>query len=168
MPPDVVEVISDSKIIMDEIVTDIREISNNLHPSILNDFGLATAVEKLCEILTKPGNININLNVSANFPRMYSDLEINIYRIIQESIQNALKHSSADKIDIILNSINNLLNVKIIDNGVGFELNDTTLRKGNGLFNIIERCNVIKANHQITSNLNKGTKIEIELSLHEN
>ena len=84
---------------------------------------------------------------------------MNIYRIIQEAINNALKYANATQIDVDFSSKNTVYELKITDNGIGFDLNN--IEFGNGINNMKKRAHELEAEFEITSQLNKGTTIRV-------
>ena len=156
------EIIVATKNLIEETITETREISHNLSSSILNDYGLSNSLQKLVQDLKNTCTSNINITIQMNFPRLDINLETNLYRIIQEALNNSIKHAYAKNIWLHLHIKNELIAVCIEDDGIGFYL-DKNQSKGKGLNNMSERCNLIGANYDIKSNQNKGTKICIEL-----
>lgn len=151
-----------------EIIQESRRISYNLSPVGLYEFGLDAVLKQFVKRI----NINFNdliFNLKSNLKkiRFSNDIEINIYRIIQEAIQNSLKHSQASKIDLHLDYKGNLFKLIISDNGVGFDFNQlnniTNNKHLNGIRNIEERAKIIDAKVTIFSEINKGFLLELTL-----
>lgn len=114
-------------------------------------------VEKI-KIAKKSTTINLEVNVSSKI--VFTSIKgINIFRVIQEAINNALKHANATKISISLNENQNNIIITIKDNGKGFDLNNVTL--GNGLKNIKSRIEEIGGTFTIDSSINTGTTITV-------
>ena len=84
---------------------------------------------------------------------------MNIYRTIQEAINNALKYAKADKIAVNISRINDKINIEITDNGIGFD--KETIVMGNGLENMQKRIEEINGSFEVISSLGKGTNIKI-------
>lgn len=126
-----------------ETISTVRITSNALSPHILTNFGIKTAIEALIENNQKFIEINLKSNVSNE--RFHSNIEIVYYRIIKELINNTLKHSGANKIDIALNYTNLNLHLIYSDNGKGFNLEKelNSAKGGIGLLNILNRAKTI-------------------------
>jgi signal transduction histidine kinase len=107
-------------------------------------------------------DIQFNFSSSINSTPTFSSVEgINIFRVIQESINNAIKYAEASKIDIKLSENNKVIEITVADNGKGFDIND--IEFGNGLNNIQHRMTEINANFDIVSKPTKGTKIQFSI-----
>lgn len=104
-------------------------------------------------------NIQFNFTISEAISeiKISALLGINIYRTIQEAVNNAIKYSDASTINVAINQLENLIEISIIDNGKGFDLDNTIY--GNGLINMRKRIEEIDGNFEINSVINKGTKI---------
>lgn len=105
-------------------------------------------------------NFQVDENIKAN--TIFTSLEgINMYRIIQEAINNALKYANPTKVDVLVRQNINKLNIDIIDNGNGFDI--ATVQLGNGLNNMKKRAHEIGAEFSVSSNNNEDTTIKIEI-----
>jgi signal transduction histidine kinase len=158
---------------LDELSSDIRAIMEDLKPMSLQHFGLAHAIEivalKQTESIEKPPRLKTNLKMD-NWKG--SDFElITIYRIIQEALQNAVKHGKPKHITISteLDSLN-CLEICIEDDGIGFDMNQVKaeqskhfLKSGNGLLNMEYRASTINATITWESEISKGTRFLLKL-----
>jgi PAS domain S-box-containing protein len=157
--------------LVNETINEVRRISYDLSPSTLNDFGIISAVRTIIAKANETQfKIKINLTTNITSERFDRDIEINIYRIIQEAINNAIKHANCTLIKINIHLCDNLLDVSINDNGIGFEIpkNISYLENhkfNNGLKNIKERGNIIGGKIEITSSLNNGTEISFNTKI---
>jgi PAS domain S-box-containing protein len=158
------EIIAKTNTIINETSQNIRDIANHLRPSVLSDFGLIEAIESFCN---KINNANVvHIIFSTNFSNklaLKQSYEINIFRIIQELINNTIKHAQADKISINLNHSDGIANLLYKDNGIGIQHNitDNSLMDGHGLKNIMSRSKSIGADYVIGNNGDKGMFAEI-------
>tara|TARA_B100000809_G_scaffold7430_1_gene7347 strand:+ start:500 stop:1885 length:1386 start_codon:yes stop_codon:yes gene_type:complete len=150
--------------ILQDTIHDLRRICFNTLPQVLQDYGLVKAIKQL-KINIYTDNFIINFNDKNKFPRLKSSLEISIFRIIQEFINNSVKHGEASEVTINLeNSLNHvLLNLK--DNGIGFNIKKIDFLKGNGLKNIQNRIDSFNGKIEMNSVINHGTKFNITLPL---
>lgn len=143
------------------IIEEVRKISVNLMPSVLKDFGLVPAVENFLKLQFSASPIKITFQSSAeNENTMPHEIALNIFRIIQEAMNNAIKYSEATEIQLSVTEFENQVNVFIHDNGKGFDPH--TVRMGNGLINMKERVNMFNGHWELHSNTN-GTTIELEI-----
>jgi PAS domain S-box-containing protein len=150
---------------INEAITIVKEIANNLSPHILQRFGLVNALKTYVEQLktTLSTDINVLSNLTERVP---SNVEIMLYRIILESLNNTIKHAQASKIIIQFKKVDNTLTITYSDNGKGFDVNNALKNsKGMGLENLNTRIKSIGGNIRIKSNIEIGTDIEIVLNL---
>jgi len=141
------------------IIKEIRNISNDLMPAVLSEFGLLLAIKKMIREITETQKIEINFEENLTKNKLNKEIEVHIYRIIQEAFSNIIKHAKAQKITLKISEQKNNLELIIIDNGKGFTLEQTVLMRGNGISNIKERINLLGGNIEFLSEINKGTRI---------
>ncbi|WP_082084301.1 sensor histidine kinase [Flavobacterium sp. 316] len=156
--------------IIDETYEEIRNISHNMMPSVLIKKGLIPAIKEMIEKIEHSSNIFFDFEYDCS-NKIEEDVSISIYRIIQESISNIIKHSQATKVKIKLGKErkNHVLLIK--DNGIGSkdlsianlinEPDSKTQKLGIGLKNILSRTKMIKGNIHIDSSVNQGTSLKI-------
>ncbi|MAX23682.1 MAG: histidine kinase, partial [Phycisphaeraceae bacterium] len=166
--------LEDAKDLMKSIIQEVRRVSFNLTPSSLEDFGLVPAINKFCEEINAVTKSNVKfINETRFINRLDSHIETNLYRIIQEGVNNALKYSKASNITVNFSHTINSLNILIEDDGKGFDYsrveNSGHFEKaGHGIFNMKERTDYIGGIFKLETALNQGTKIFITLSLDKN
>ena len=151
------------KSLLNEAVTSSKEIANNIRPNMLNNFGLVASVNAFCEKLNTLGTIKVLFN-SKNFSyKLEQNMEVMLWRIINELINNSLKHSSANRINIKLANSQNNLKLAYSDNGIGFDVQKAlnTQSDSKGLQNIISRVNSINGKVKITSRPGNGVLVKI-------
>jgi len=153
------------KDLFDKTIDDIRRMSNDLMPVVLNDFGLETAIRTLCENMEDAARIEVSFSAENIPQKMGKKAMTYIYRIIQESLNNTVKHSCADKAEVELKTDNSNICLMIRDNGVGFNVKTAHSGNGSGLYNIHERVNILNGTIQIISAPEKGTTIIINIPL---
>ncbi|MEA2041750.1 MAG: PAS domain S-box protein, partial [Bacteroidota bacterium] len=148
-----------------EAYKSLRDISNNLSPHILQNFGLISALNSYADRVKETSDIEINID--ANFSKSSANIvDTVIYRVFTESVNNTIKHAEATRIDIILNKTEDIIKAEYFDNGTGFDV-DSVLKskKGQGLYNTQNRLKSIGGKLQIKSRKGEGTLIEIEIDL---
>lgn len=149
--------------VIDESIKSVREISNNLSPNTLNSFGLIRAVNNFINKLTLPPYITINFTTNIKKDRYNKDTEIIVYRICCELINNALKHSGCNTIDLSITGNKKSLSLLHKDNGKGFDYNATIASdsKGLGLSNIVSRVDYVGGKLTVESTPDSGTLTSI-------
>ncbi len=160
------QVLQDSKRDIDHIADELRNISYNLLPSSLERFGLATAIEEQINKLENSVETTFHFNKTIAQDRFEPQVEIMLYRIFQEMLNNALKHASASEITVQLSQHKKELQLMLEDNGRGFDLK-SGLEKNNssGLKNLYSRAALINGKIDVDSHPNSGTSIIIEVEL---
>ncbi|AHF17422.1 hypothetical protein NIASO_07245 [Niabella soli DSM 19437] len=148
---------------LDNSVTELRRIARNMMPESLIRFGLQTALKELCESMLSR-DIGINFIALDINDQMDLSKQVVIYRIIQEALANAIRHSKARHIMVQCSQNNDRFYITIEDDGVGFD--KTTLPgKGNGLTNIENRVKYLNGTMDVISGPNEGTTINMELNV---
>ena len=153
-----------SQRIIDEASEKVRDLSHKLISAILLKFGLEHALYDLCEKYSNE-ELEFELESEEKIPRFNQDCEIRIHNITEECINNIIKHSKASKATISLKLKGNDLFIKIIDNGIGFDISEINLEPGIGLSQIKARINNVEGVIKIASEKNKGTEIFIKVPI---
>ncbi|MCP3921891.1 MAG: sensor histidine kinase [Desulfobacterales bacterium] len=159
---------------IDEIIENVRRLSRDLSPSILEDLGLRTTLKWMFENFASQHKISVtkkmsfNLNMDTFFSK---DTQTNIYRLLQEILTNIIKHSKADVVQFSVLEFGDNLMLSVFDNGVGFDYNNMNLKfpesRGIGLTAIEERARMIGADLTIDSTRGKGTKIILSIPIYK-
>lgn len=150
--------------LLDSTINEVRGISHNLMPEIIN-LGLVPAVKDLCFKINEVGTINCVFNYDKERSLKFAtNIELSIYRIVQEVLNNMIKHANAKKIAVSFDVTNNNLKISIADDGVGFDTKKIYTSSGIGWSNIITRAKIINANLDVNSN-NKGTHIILNINI---
>ena len=163
--------IKDTKDIMKSVIKEVRRVSFNLAPSSLVDFGLAPAMKKISQEMSVLTSTKVEFKNNTGFiNRLDKHVESNLYRIVQEAINNGIKYAQADKIVIRFEHDPTHLHVVVEDNGKGFEIEKLEKighfgASGHGIFNMKERAAFIDASFEIQTELKRGTSIMITLPL---
>ncbi len=160
--PVTTDVIENTDKLIDEAIITIKEISNNLSPHILNNFGLLKAVKSFIDKLNYHENLNIIVNSNIENKRFNYNIEVVLYRVICELITNTLKHASANKLEIDLFYEDNKLKLDFFDDGIGFDVESTlNSHKGMGYSNILSRIKSLDGAIDIESKPDQGVTIRI-------
>lgn len=145
-------------------IEDVRTMSNNLMPAVLSNFGLITAISNLCKQTASNSEIEVNFEDQIADQDFSDKIKTYVFRIVQEALNNAVKHSEASKIDVILFGEGNNLNLLIEDNGKGLP-HDISRSTGNGLYNMRERVNLLQGSIDFEPNSGNGLVINIRIPL---
>jgi two-component system, NarL family, sensor kinase len=149
--------------LIDEACTEVRNISHNLMPGTLTKLGLVKALKDVAKVINQAGKTAVAFNYDENLPAMDEQIEIGIYRIAQEILNNILKHAHASKVEIALNHQNSRLNLMIRDNGIGLDKKKLEKSEGIGWKNIQSRINLLSGKLDFKSNKGKGTEFLISI-----
>lgn len=147
-------------------IREVRNISQNLRPAVLDDFGLVPAVRNLCDEFRRTGTLNVQFSEYEMLDHYSPAIEIVVFRVCQEALNNIIRHSGASEASIDLYNRESHILVVIQDNGLGFDpARISQSGTGSGLINIKERVELLGGSIQIESQLNEGTEIIIEIPL---
>ncbi|MHC1707702.1 MAG: HAMP domain-containing protein [Bacteroidales bacterium] len=155
--------ILETKAMVDNILDEIRRISNNLLPGVLKEFGLESAVKSMVRELAKSTGKNVKLDINKPLDLLPPDRQLYLFRIIQEAINNILKHAEADEISILIAWQDKTVSLKIQDNGKGFDMNRNLSAQGNGLYNMKERTHILGGVMKIISQPGSGTLLTFNI-----
>ena len=162
--PAVIHITSKIKSTAKQATEETRRISHNLDTGIIRHFGLAAAIKDLCEAVNGIGSMHVTHHVQLT-DQTSKEVNVNIYRIIQELINNTLKHAQATKIHIELSQINyEYISLIYEDNGKGFDKD--LVSDGIGLKNIQSRVDTLGASLEIDSKPGHGSTFIIELPIY--
>lgn len=144
---------------LDKSIAEMRRISRNLMPETLKNLGLETALKELCEAM-KQKHFNIQFEAFNLSENISFKTQMALYRITQESISNITKYAQASNVIVQISQNNNMLNLTIEDDGIGFDKSEIVY--GLGLKNIKNRVELINGTVEIASNKGEGTTINVE------
>lgn len=149
--------------IIDGLITEVRHISHNMMPAGLIELGLINAVRTLAEKVNESKLLSVQFKYNEDSPRFEQSIEIALYRVVQEVLNNMIKHAQAKKIYIELQYINNKVNLLMSDDGKGFDTDTISQSKGIGWKNIFSRLSLIDGKINIDSAPGKGTTVNIDV-----
>lgn len=161
------EIVRNTTYVIEEAIRSLREISNNLSPHTLADFGLARAVTTFINKSVSLNNIKINFDTNIKGERFNIDVEVILYRVICELINNSIKHSQGTQIDLSLTYTNHQIAIDYRDNGCGFNT-QAMMDVGMGLSNITSRISSLKGTADISSSKGNGMSAHIAVDLTQN
>lgn len=147
---------------LDTSVTELRRIARNMVPETLLKFGLEIALKDLCEFYMRDG-LRITSEMFGIQKNIAMNVQLNIYRIVQELISNAIKHAHADNLILQCSQNENTIFITFEDNGQGFDMDTLSDKKGMGLDNLKNRIAFLQGKFEVHSAPGEGTSIDIEL-----
>src|SRR5262245_18928658 len=154
---------------LDEIEKHLRRLSHELRPTVLDDLGLVPALEFLAQGVSERTGMPIVVE-GPKSPRWPAPIEVALYRVVQEALRNATRHSRASRVDIRLGVQEGQFRCTVRDDGRGFDVEATLGRKGDrglGLIGMRERLNALGGQMTIDSSRGKGTELRMSIPLGE-
>lgn len=155
--------------LISQVIKEVRRVTFNLKPTVLGDFGLQAGLNVFVREISKLTEIELSYTVeSSENIRLPQKVENNIFRIIQEAINNAIKYSKASRIEITYKQTETELTITVQDNGEGFdeelvESRNMNIESGRGFFNMYERTEYVNGHLDIRSSLNEGTRVTLQV-----
>ncbi len=161
------ELMSHTNELIDEAVNSTRTISDNLMPTVINSYGLVKAVQAFCDKVNKTNRLDISFKTENIDQRLEGNVEIILFRVISELINNTIKHAEAENVYILLRKKDGSLTLYFKDDGLGFDSDEViySQNKGMGLKNIISRVRSISGKYTINSSPGEGFSIKIEINI---
>lgn len=148
-----------------EVSTELHRLSYQLHPSKLDHLGLVAAVKSFCEELAALHELSIKFR-QQGFPASLSkDITLCLFRIVQESLHNAVKHSGAREAQVVLEKTNQAVRLSVSDTGCGFDTESSKMTSGLGFISMRERLRLVGGQLSIRSRPFQGTQIEVSVPL---
>lgn len=163
---DAIKELKDMKEQVRSALGEVRRIIYDLRPMALDDLGLVPTLRKYLKSLEEYNHISIQFDYKGNNEqRLDTKIEVAIFRLIQEAVQNACKHAKPSLILVSLEIVKNKINVMIKDDGIGFDFEDGKKENSFGLVGMKERVELLNGELMIDSKLNIGTTIRINLEV---
>ena len=168
--PASLSVIKNTSMVVSEAIKSIQEISNNMSPHMLVNFGVAKAIRSFINKINQSKGLKVIFDTNIIETRYSTGTEIVIYRSVCELLNNSIKHSKASKININLMGDDKSITVVYKDNGIGFDTKNLFAdekKQGAGYFNMLSRVNSLKGKLDIESDKNKGVLVTILVPIDE-
>lgn len=153
--------------LLDEACAQVRTISHEMMSAMLVQFGLKAQLESLADAIRESGQLKVELATHGLKERLATRQEFHIYRIVQELVNNVIKHAGASRISIQVNRFDKVINVMVEDNGKGFDVEDARIKGGMGMKNLESRVHDLDGSILFDSTINKGTTVAIDIPLAE-
>jgi signal transduction histidine kinase len=156
-----------------QVIREVRRVTFNLKPPVLADYGLQAALKVFVQETSKLVDVKLVYNTSGHIDRLPQKTENNIFRIVQEAINNAIKYSGADRIEVSLAQAESNVVIKVKDEGKGFdarliEARSVNIESGRGFFNMYERTEYVNGQLSIHSKPNEGTTVTLTVPVTNN
>lgn len=148
-------------------MNEVKNIAHMLRPSALDDLGFIPAIRSHIEKFSKTFQIEVDLHIDGLQRRVAPEIETALFRICQEALNNAAKYSNATSIDVIILIIEDQIELSVVDNGNGFDMDEisTDHQQGLGLFGMKERAEMVNGKTTIVSNKGLGTQIHVAIPI---
>ena len=156
-----------ANVLLDDACVEVRRISHNLGAGMVANFGLIASLEELCESINQTGKLRCSLAVHNMDSALQLKTEIEIYRIVQEVLNNAIKHAKASNVSVQINRLDDEVNLHIEDDGVGFNVEEKMKSGGLGLSNVHNRAQKVGGQVHIDSYIGRGTTVILEIPLND-
>jgi signal transduction histidine kinase len=159
------EILANTNHLVNEAINTIKDVSNNLSPHVLTNFGLSSAISAFTLKINQTKALEIDFKSNMENVRLENDKEVVIYRAVCELINNSILHSGASRIEIDLNKHEKFVTLQFYDNGRGFDTSrlDKEDNKGMGLSNIETRVKSVEGVFILESTPGKGTSALIKV-----
>ena len=166
MTTDNQQVFERSMDMLDSSIKEMRRVAHNMMPESLLKFGLDTALKDFCNHINKTGAVQIDyLSLGLANASINQTVAITIYRIVQELINNTLKHARAETVIVQITKTEHQLTITVEDDGEGFDTLILKKSQGMGWTNIQHRVEFLKGNLNVDSEYSKGTSVHIEFNV---
>ncbi len=149
----------------DNLVDEVRSISNNLMPAVLKEFGIEIALNQICKDIAAHSNINVIFDSQITTENLDKRIATYVFRIAQEALNNAVKHANATEIIVSLIDNPRILNLMVQDNGIGINLEDPCNKNGRGLNSMCERVKLLNGIMDISKGEERGTIVSVKIPL---
>jgi signal transduction histidine kinase len=161
-----VVILKNTNHLVNEAISTIKDISNNMSPHVLSNFGLASAISTFVSKINQTRTVDIDFKSNMENKRLENDKEVVIYRAVCELINNSIRHSGASRIEIELNKHEKIVTLQFNDNGRGFDMSTLSREdsKGMGLSNIETRVKTVEGVFVLESMPGKGTSALIKVT----
>lgn len=152
--------------ILSESLNDLRDLSRSMSSDFIANNGLIKTIENEIAQLNKSDNYNFKLTITGDSVFLKQEKDVFLFRIVQESLANIIKHAEATQIHIKLHYTRKHLQIEIIDNGIGF--NPTLKSDSNGIKNIISRAKLLDGYAEFISVPGDGTIVKVKIPIYDN
>jgi signal transduction histidine kinase len=146
---------------------DVHALSYRLHPAILHDLGVTEALQSECERFLKICPVQLDMNIEDVTGKLSREVDLCIFRIVQESLRNIARHANASRVEIKLQQLNGECFLTIADDGSGFEPNPHNAKASLGLASMRERVSFLEGRLGVISSQGRGTIVSVWVPMRE-
>ena len=159
-----IQLLKKTEALIDNVSDEIRNICFQLMPRSVEKFGIGQSIKQLADLIHFSTGIKFDVKIEEKTNKLDPNVSMSVYRVIQEFVNNSIKHAKCKNIGIHLSIKPKLLTLTMTDDGIGFT-NDASLKKGNGIDNINLRIKYLKGELDFNPEKNKGVKLNIAIPL---
>ena len=159
-----IQLLKKTEALIDNVSDEIRNICFQLMPRSVEKFGIGQSIKQLADLIHFSTGIKFDVKIEEKTNKLDHNVSMSVYRVIQEFVNNSIKHAKCKNIGIHLSIKPKLLTLTMTDDGIGFT-NDASLKKGNGIDNINLRIKYLKGELDFNPEKNKGVKLNIAIPL---
>lgn len=156
-----------SKRMLGKVIEQLRHICRSMNGDVLEDQGLVNALQQEIERLNELNHLRIQLRVEGEQVNFESSRELVVLRMIQESLNNIIKHAKAKVAVINLTFTNNRLEIEVRDDGIGISSTQESKTKGTGMINLFKRAEMLQGCCTVSNNTPSGTTIAISIPINQ-
>jgi len=153
------------RLMYDSLVDEVRSISNNLMPAALQEFGLEIALKQICSEISNHSRIKVIFDSRISDNKLDKRIAVYVFRIAQEALNNAVKHSGASEIIMTLIGNEKMLSLNVQDDGIGIRLEEPNSKNGRGINSMSERVRLLNGLIDISKGVNHGTIVSVKIPL---
>jgi signal transduction histidine kinase len=158
--PDAAESLSELRDLVASALEEVRSLSHTIHPRVLDDLGLVSALEWLARQTRQDGVLDVEVEAGPGVEDIPSSASSVLYRVAQESVRNVVQHARAKHVRIVLTNEKDVATLSVIDDGNGFDVRSAEARRpGMGLFSIRERVSLVNGTVDIQSVPGRGARV---------
>jgi signal transduction histidine kinase len=162
-PEAVISGIAEMKRTLDAVVENLHRLGMDLRPPSLDHLGLVAALRQHVQTIVSKYGVNVQFESLLTSPRLSSEVEVSLYRIVQEALTNVIRHADAARVDVLLEQRADRIILLVEDDGVGFDLHSATNNGRLGLVGLRERVEMLAGRLHIESAPGKGTVVQVEV-----
>ncbi|WNB92706.1 histidine kinase [Bacillus sp. NEB1478] len=159
--------IKDLRVMIRDSLKEVRRIIYDLRPMALDDLGIVPTLDKYLRNLKESTGLDIELQAMGESRRFHHKMEIAIFRLIQESVNNALKHANSKVIQVKLEITKKFVSIYVRDDGKGFDTSQPSNTNSFGMMGMRERVDLLEGSLKVNSRLNFGTSVYIQIPIRD-
>lgn len=145
------------------LADDVHDLSRRIHPAMLDEHGLAAAIEAECRAFLERGGVPVDFRTQGSIDGLPKEIRLGVYRIVQEGLRNIWQHAAATEVMVTLERKGAVVRLAIVDDGAGFARSAPGWQAGLGLASMEERARLLGGTLTIASSPGAGTRIEVTL-----